>query len=132
MNHILNNNNGGQNKKSIDNLLKYLDLNSSVGVPNSAETAAATAGGEKVASMPVLDINRVTELPATVADKRQNKNDFYRFLLMQNTNQHQAEETNLTTIGQRANNDILIPRSILKKCERTFKPRDHHLSEDED
>ena len=82
--------------------------------------------------MPVLDINRVTELPATVADKRQNKNDFYRFLLMQNTNQHQAEETNLTTIGQRANNDILIPRSILKKCERTHKPRDHHLSEDDD
>lgn len=83
--------------------------------------------------MPIVDINRLTELPMSAAEKRQNKNDFYRFLLMQNSNQQQTEETNLTTIGQRANNDILIPRSILKKCERNPRTRgDQTLSEDED
>ena len=44
-------------------------------------------------------------------DKRQNKNDFYRFLLMQNA----SNET-------RVNNDILIPSSILKRCDK--KQRD--------
>lgn len=78
-------------------------------------------------------MNRATELPMTAAEKRQNKNDFYRFLLMQNSNQHQTEETNFNTIGQRANNDILIPRSILKKCDRNPRNRDNQtLSEDEE
>ncbi len=39
----------------------------------------------------------------------------------------------MTTIGQRANNDILIPRSILKKCEKKANNRDHQqFSDDEE
>ena len=62
-------------------------------------------GGAKV-----VDINKSTEIPAN-HDKKKNKNDFYRFLLTQN-NSINVQETKI-------NNDILIPRSILKKGERS-------------
>jgi len=71
--------------------LKFLDLNSQVAAGGGATTTLPTdvnQNNEKalVASVPILDMNRVTELPPSGPDKRQNKNDFYRFLLMQNTN----------------------------------------------
>jgi hypothetical protein len=46
-------------------------------------------------------------LPKDDNRRRKNKNDFYRYLLEQT--QHQIG------IAKKANNDILIPRSILKK-----------------
>ena len=52
----------------------------------------------------VIDMNRSTTLPVN-KDRRKNKNDFYRFLLA--TNQSGAEA--------KINNDVFIPRSILKK-----------------
>ena len=54
----------------------------------------------------IVDINRDTSLPAN-ANRRKNKNDFYRFLL--STNQHGDGNAN------KINNDVFIPRSILKK-----------------
>ena len=53
----------------------------------------------------VVDINRTTSLPAGQS-RRKNKNDFYRFLL--STNKMGAND-------QKINNDVFIPRSILKK-----------------
>lgn len=78
-----------QNKKSVENLLKFLDLNSQVaGVGTTTLPTDFNQNNEKapIASVPILDMNRMTELPPSGAEKRQNKNDFYRFLLMQNTN----------------------------------------------
>lgn len=82
------------------------------GLPSQPAKAAA-----------VVDINRETDIPITAAqdNKRQNKNDFYRFLLQQNNNE---------APGVRANNDILIPRSILKKCEKKAH-NPHHMSDEE-
>ena len=53
----------------------------------------------------VVDINRTTSLPAG-QQRRKNKNDFYRFLL--STNKIGAND-------HKINNDVFIPRSILKK-----------------
>jgi hypothetical protein len=71
-------------------------------------SAIGQAGANKEAK--VVDMNQRTNFPLNVQRKK-NKNDFYRFLLQQNT----AVEGG----GQEAkvNNDILIPRSILKKNE---------------
>ena len=46
-------------------------------------------------------------------EKKKNKNDFYRFLLAQN-NLYNGNEVKI-------NNDILIPRSILKKGEKVSR-----------
>jgi hypothetical protein len=67
----------------------------------------------KHAGPKVVDINLITEIPVTTLEKRQNKNDFYRYLLQQNNNNPQPDP-----MPYRVNNDILIPRSILKKCEK--------------
>ena len=53
----------------------------------------------------VVDINRAISLPNN-NQRRKNKNDFYRFLL--STNQQGLEKDKI-------NNDVFIPRSILKK-----------------
>ena len=53
----------------------------------------------------VVDMNRTTSIPKAEA-RKQNKNDFYRFLL--STSRMGVED-------DRVNNDVLIPRSILKK-----------------
>ena len=53
----------------------------------------------------VVDINRTTSLPVG-QQRRKNKNDFYRFLL--STNKMGAND-------YKVNNDVFIPRSILKK-----------------
>ncbi len=69
-----------------------------------------------------MNINETTEIPQTMNDKRQNKNDFYRFLLLQN---HENSAV-------RANNDILIPRSILKRCDKKGgKKRKEEVSDTE-
>ena len=52
----------------------------------------------------VVDINRAISLPNTNT-RRKNKNDFYRFLLSTNRGQNESK----------INNDVFIPRSILKK-----------------
>ena len=57
----------------------------------------------------IIDINRTISLPAN-QHRRKNKNDFYRFLLK--TNQRQAIGN---SIDPKVNNDVFIPRSILKK-----------------
>ena len=53
----------------------------------------------------VIDINRTTSLPNN-QHRRKNKNDFYRFLLSTNR---------VGKMDNRINNDVFIPRSILKK-----------------
>lgn len=68
----------------------------------------------KARNLQIVDINRETEIPAAMLDKRQNKNDFYRFLLMQNSSTANPE----VAPQIRVNNDILIPRSILKRCDK--------------
>ena len=55
----------------------------------------------------VIDINRTTSLPAN-QNRRKNKNDFYRFLL--STNRQGG-------LDNKINNDVFIPRSILKKSD---------------
>lgn len=58
-------------------------------------------------------------------NKKKNKNDFYRFLLQQNMQQYSADAYELDSMGIpiKVNNDILIPRSILKKNE--IGPREY-------
>ena len=63
----------------------------------------------------VVDLNRLTTFPLNVQRKK-NKNDFYRFLLQQNFGNDGAEAEVAAGHGK-VNNDILIPRSILKKNE---------------
>ena len=63
----------------------------------------------------VIDLNRLTTFPLNVQRKK-NKNDFYRFLLQQNFGNDGAEAEAAVGAGK-VNNDILIPRSILKKNE---------------
>jgi len=58
----------------------------------------------------VVDMNQRTNFPLNVQRKK-NKNDFYRFLLQQNTAVEGGSQE------AKVNNDILIPRSILKKNE---------------
>ena len=53
----------------------------------------------------IVDINRTTSIPRADA-RKQNKNDFYRYLL--STSRMGIEDG-------KVNNDVLIPRSILKK-----------------
>ena len=53
----------------------------------------------------VVDINREINLPHN-QHRRKNKNDFYRFLLSTNR---------IGNAEPRINNDVFIPRSILKK-----------------
>jgi hypothetical protein len=88
----------------LDNLLRLLEL--------ANLTSQHTTQEDQHLQPKIVDINQAIELPASQMDKRQNKNDFYRFLLMQNA----SNET-------RVNNDILIPRSILKRCDK--KQRDN-------
>lgn len=54
----------------------------------------------------VIDMNKTFTLPSDF-NSRKNKNDFYRFLLDQN-NSYEGD--------YKMNNDVLIPRSIIKKC----------------
>ena len=56
----------------------------------------------------VLDINRTISLPPN-QHRRKNKNDFYRFLLTTSQRNGMAPE------DKKVNNDVFIPRSILKK-----------------
>lgn len=60
----------------------------------------------------VVDMNKNTRIPFTAGDRKKNKNDFYRFLLSQNTGRI-----------EKIHNDVLIPRSILKKSEGTKRRR---------
>lgn len=53
----------------------------------------------------VVDMNMMTRIPKQMALKK-NKNDFYRFLLQANYDAHD---------NYKVNNDVFIPRSILKK-----------------
>ena len=64
-----------------------------------------TTKSNQIRKAAVVDINRTTSLPAG-QQRRKNKNDFYRFLL--STNKLGANE-------HKINNDVFIPRSILKK-----------------
>lgn len=54
-------------------------------------------------------------------NKKKNKNDFYRFLLQQNIN-NISDIENIVN-APKVNNDILIPRSILKKNEFGIKDK---------
>ena len=73
----------------------------------------------------IIDINNNLDIPVNAIDRKKNKNDFYRYLLMQN-NQNIHQDFKI-------NNDILIPRSILKKGEKKNRnPREeHYQSSDE-
>ena len=59
-----------------------------------------------IRSAAVVDLNNSTSLPAS-HNRRKNKNDFYRFLLSTNQTSEPGES--------KINNDVFIPRSILKK-----------------
>lgn len=61
-------------------------------------------GPQMIRQAAVIDMNMSTELPVTRGQKK-NKNDFYRFLL----------STARAGINSKVNNDVFIPRSILKK-----------------
>jgi len=61
--------------------------------------------GQKYKQASVVDMNFSTAIPRQAAQKK-NKNDFYRFLLSANYD---------TTDNYKINNDVFIPRSILKK-----------------
>lgn len=69
---------------------------------------------------PVIDINMRTRIPRDISH-RKNKNDFFRFLLEQNYHaQFTADDPSEKRLAHihgnyRMNNDVLIPRSILKK-----------------
>lgn len=89
------------NDKSFENILRFLDI-------GKADFDKMHRGiNNKGAS--IVDINSITEIPLNL-EKKKNKNDFYRFLLTQNNQLYGFEN--------KINNDILIPRSILKKGER--------------
>lgn len=65
----------------------------------------------------VIDMNVLTDFPIN-GQRKKNKNDFYRFLLQQNFGNEQDEvDQNMVTVHGKFNNDILIPRSILKRNE---------------
>lgn len=66
----------------------------------------STAKAQKTRKATVVDLNVETELPSN-NNSRKNKNDFYRFLLSTN----QTGDIN----DYKINNDVFIPRSILKK-----------------
>ena len=53
----------------------------------------------------IVDMNLMTRIPKQMATKK-NKNDFYRFLLQANHDEND---------NYKVNNDVFIPRSILKK-----------------
>jgi hypothetical protein len=61
--------------------------------------------GQKYKQAKVVDMNFSTQIPRQQAQKK-NKNDFYRFLLSANYD---------TADNFKINNDVFIPRSILKK-----------------
>ena len=76
---------------------------------------------EKPDLMPkVVNINQQTVFPL-IMNKKKNKNDFYRFLLQQNMN-NISDFENIVN-APKVNNDILIPRSILKKNEFGIKDK---------
>ena len=58
----------------------------------------------------IIDINRDIRLP-DLNMKKKNKNDYYRFLLTSN----RGEGGPVRTQPDKINNDVFIPRSILKK-----------------
>lgn len=65
----------------------------------------------------VIDLNSSTRIPRDVSH-RKNKNDFFRFLLAQNYQAQSGPEPEDKSIqgNYRMNNDVLIPRSILKRA----------------
>jgi hypothetical protein len=69
---------------------------------------------EKVAK--IVDLNKNTSFPLS-HQRKKNKNDFYRFLLQQNFGTEDEDE-----LPSKMNNDILIPRSILKRNDLPPKP----------
>ena len=84
----------------MENIIRFLDI-------GKADFDQINRG-IKAQGAAIIDINKTTSIPLN-ADKRKNKNDFYRFLLDQN-----AQSASHAKI----NNDILIPRSILKRVEK--------------
>lgn len=67
-------------RRSIDNLLRFLDITgATMGTQQTLDDQPKHSGPN------VVDINQAIEMPPAVLEKRQNKNDFYRYLLMQNT-----------------------------------------------
>ena len=72
---------------------------------NRLGSMVQTSKPQAIRKAAVIDINRTTSLPAS-QNRRKNKNDFYRFLL--STNQS-------GNLHHKVNNDVFIPRSILKK-----------------
>jgi asparagine N-glycosylation enzyme membrane subunit Stt3 len=83
----------------MENIINFLNISrfdySNYNLAHSTKVAA------------IIDMNKSAEIPFN-DNKKKNKNDFYRFLLSQNQNKTISEH--------KINNDILIPRSILKKC----------------
>ncbi|CDW72773.1 UNKNOWN [Stylonychia lemnae] len=101
--------------RSFENILRFLDI-------GKADFDYINRG-LRVKGANVVDINKSTEIPLN-NEKKKNKNDFYRFLLAQN-NLYNGNEIKI-------NNDILIPRSILKKGERRSREgRRSSLNDDE-
>jgi hypothetical protein len=62
----------------------------------------------------IVDLNKNTSFPLG-KERKKNKNDFYRFLLQQNFGTDEEQ------LPAKCNNDILIPRSILKRNEIPLK-----------
>jgi len=87
-----------------------------IGRKSTQATALTSKQGQAAQEKPnIVDINNTTLFPGTTGRKK-NKNDFYRFLLQQNLSSEMIGNPSiLQAINSKVNNDILIPRSILKK-----------------
>lgn len=84
----------------MSNILKFLNI----GKADFDRIKFGLATGSNKGAT-VVDINKNTYIPMDLS-KKKNKNDFYRFLLSQSN----------VIPDLKINNDILIPRSILKNC----------------
>lgn len=103
-----------QKPKGVADLPGFESTLDSMGSINIKENSVKYAEArDRVAA--VVDLNKNTSFPLT-QQRKKNKNDFYRFLLQQNFGTDEEE------LPLKCNNDILIPRSILKRNEGVPKP----------
>ena len=85
----------------MENILKFLDIGKA-----DFDRIKYGLGNNGIKGAAIINLNKSANIPMEIS-KKKNKNDFYRFLLAQ-SNKHSSDF--------RINNDVLIPRSILKKC----------------
>ena len=118
---------GGDGKKDMATLdsLGSINIVNNNGVMSAQHLSKSVMNETKAAK--VIDLNKNTMFPMNQGRKK-NKNDFYRFLLQQNFGE--SEEISEIMAGK-VNNDILIPRSILKRNEGGLPKKNNQENLDE-